>query len=375
MNISFVLGHELPFPPEKGGGVNSLLYGLCKSLAASGHSVTAYSPAVANKPDLEILDGVKHVRVRGADRRVNRLYNFVAGAPYALKIKELLEDCDVLSCHLWQGFFFSGSHKAKIVTHTVHRDPKKFLYLFSKVDRIYTGSDAVTNDAVQVVPSLSKKIKTIYNCVDFTGFSKPFPRTKDGSIRFLYVGRFTRDKGLESFIQAFCEAAVQNPAIRFKTIGPITNALGADEVFAQEMRDYVNAKGFADRVEFAEPVFNREKLNETINAADVIVLPSTGGETLNMSVLECMRLGKALLISDLPANKPLNIEGKTGYFAKAGDVADWKAKLLDLASSGDRLEDFGQYAYAYAKEKFSCEQIAVEYVRDFENLLENNRNR
>lgn len=369
MRISFVLGHELPFPPNKGGGVNSLLMGLCNSLVKLGHDVSAYSPAVTDRPDTEIIDGVRHIRVRGTERRKNNYQNVLAGIPYALRVKQALQECDILSCHLLHGFLFSKTKKAKIITHTIHRDPKRFLYLFSFIDRIYTGSDAVMSDAIKMFPSLSKKLKTIYNCVSFLDYPNPIPSDQNKTVPFLFVGRFSKDKGLGSFIPAFCKAAEQDKRITFKAIGPMTATEGGDEFFVKEMKNVVQSRGLAERIEFCEPIFDREKLDEVIKECSVVVLPSIGGETLNMSILECMRLGKALLISDLPANRPLNIDEKTGFFAKTSDADDWTDRILEIASDTDRINEFGYNAYHYGKNTFSCEQIAARYIEDFEDLI------
>lgn len=369
MKISFVLGHELSFPPAKGGGVNSLLDGLCKALVSLGHEVTAYSPMAPQRPSFEILDGVRHVRVKGAKRRAHNLANVATGIPYALRVFRKLENCDVLSCHLWHGFFFTRCSRARVVTHTIHRDPKKFLLLFTMFDRIYAGSEAVTAEASRVVPLIASKCRTVSNAVDFTHYPKPVPRSPDGYVRFLYVGRFSADKGLESFIIGFCEAAKLHSGIRFKTIGPMTTHGGGDESLVDRMRTLVADRGLSDRIEFAEPIYDRGLLDQAISAADIVVLPSIGGETLNMSILECMRIGRAVLISDLPANTPLIAEGETGFLARAGDSADWTARILELASDPSRLQRFGEAAYRYGRERFSCENTALEYLNDFEAML------
>lgn len=369
MKISFVLGHELPFPPQQGGGVNSLLAGLCIAMARLGHEVTAYSPKVSGKPDNELLDGIRHVRLKASVRRHPNLANFAAGIPYALRVYKALEPCDVLSCHLWHGFFFSHHPHAQVVTHTIHRDPKRFLKLFTLFDRIYSGSETVTKEACRVAPKLAHKCRTIPNAVDFSGYSEPQPRPLDGLVRFVYVGRFSADKGLESFVHAFCDAALHNSSLKFKSIGPMSSQGGGDEVLVTRMRKLVVERGLAERIEFSEPIYDRAVLDQEIRAADVVVLPSIGGETLNMSILECMRLGRSFLISDLPANAPLLVDGSTGLLARAGDSAHWTECILELAADPKRLQGFGLEAYRYGRQKFSCEQIASRYIDDFKLLL------
>jgi glycosyltransferase involved in cell wall biosynthesis len=369
MKITFALGHELPFPPDKGGGVNSLLEGLCKALATLGHDVTAYSPSTPGRPDLEIRDGVRHVRVRGTSRRPRNFLNVLAGVPYALRLAWALEPCDVFSGHLWHGFFFSLFKRARVVTHTIHRDPKRYLLLFALLDRIYSGSDTVTEAATRVVPLLADKCRTIYNAVDFTGYAIPSSKPRDGKVRFLFIGRFSADKGLDTFIPAFCDAAKHQSDIFFKSVGPITAGEGADESLVTRMRMLVDQRKLSNRVDFMPPIYDRVALDTLIHESDVVVLPSVGGETLNMSILESMRIGRALLISDLPANSPLLKEGLTGLFACAGDQSNWSDRILEISRDHDRLERFGVAAYHYGREHFSCEHIAQEYVQDFEALL------
>ena len=77
----------------------------------------------------------------------------------------------------------------------------------------------------------------------------PAPRSTEG-LQFLYVGRFVRDKGLESLIQGFEIAVKDHPANRLATIGAQTDAGGADTAFFNEMSAYVDAKGIAHCVEF-----------------------------------------------------------------------------------------------------------------------------
>jgi glycosyltransferase involved in cell wall biosynthesis len=369
MKISFVLGHELPFPPQRGGGVNSLLSGLCLAIARLGHEVTAYSPETSGRPCIEHLDGIRHVRIKSSVRRRSNIVNFVAGVPYALRVYKALEPCDVLSCHLWHGFLFSRYPHAQVVTHTIHRDPKKFLQLFTLFDRIYAGSEAVTREACKVAPLIAPKCRTISNAVDYSSYSEAHSPPHDGFVRFIYVGRFSADKGLESFVHAFCDAALLNSSIKFKSIGPMSAQGGGDEALVARMRELVLQRGLTDRIVFSEPIYDRCALDDEIRAADVVVLPSIGGETLNMSILESMRIGRAVLISDLPANAPLLVPGLTGLLARVGDTAHWTDRILELAADPIMLQDFGFEAYRYGRQNFSCEQIASEYLGDFKLIM------
>lgn len=368
MKIAFALGHELSFPPSRGGGVNSLLESLCRALAAEGHSVTAYSPLFDSMPPRETIDGVSHIRLKGAQRRPNNLINALCGLPYALSLRAALEPCDVLSCHLLHSFLYSSIRNARVVTHTLHRDPKRFLTLFRGLDRIYTGSDAVSEQARVVAPVLADKVRTVYNCVDFRGYELPEPKPSPIP-RFIFVGRFSKDKGVDILIRAFVAAAKLNPSIKLSLVGPIEAKDGGDERLVEQCRTYIHSEGLGERIAIEPPIFDRARLDERIRDSDAVCLPSVRGETLNMSVIESMRLAKCLLISDLPANAPLVRPGYNGFFARTGDESDWTQKVLHLAANRDQVAELGANAYRYGLEKFSASRIARDYVEDFTRLL------
>ncbi|MCW2118502.1 glycosyltransferase [Flavobacterium sp. 7A] len=369
MKINIVLGHELPFPSKKGGGVNSLLGQLVNEFNDLGNEVTVYSPTFEGYNDIEVSNGVKYIRVKGATRKANLILNFFAGLPYFFRVLKKMEYADVLSTHLWHGFLFSFFKVAKVKTHTVHRDPKKYLNLFKNFNRIYFGSDSVCNEAIQMMPSLSDKFKTVYNCVDFKNYVSAVERKQEKKIRFLYVGRFSADKGLESLFFGFKKALDTFPDICLKTVGPLTEEGGSNMNYIRKLSDFVVENDLNNSIQISGPIYERDILDKEIGEHDVIVLPSIYGETLNMVVLECMRIGRAQLISDLPANIPLNEEGSTGFFCKAGDAESWAANIVKIARDIQMGVDYGSNTFEYGKNKFSSKIVSKEYISDFRVLL------
>lgn len=369
MKINIVLGHELPFPSKKGGGVNSLLGQLVNEFNDLENEVTVFSPTYEGSNSIEIINGVKYIRVKGAARKPNLIFNFIIGLPYFFRILKKMEYSDVLSTHLWHGFLFSFFKVSKVKTHTVHRDPKKYLKLFSNFDRIYFGSDSVCNDAKKMMPSLSDKFKTVYNCVDFKNYKNSIKRTANEKITFLYVGRFSEDKGLESLFEGFKKAIKTMPNISLKTVGPLTEEGGSNMSYLNKLSDFIVESKLSDSIQITGPIYEREALDQEIAKNDVIVLPSIYGETLNMVILECMRIGRAQLISDLPANKPLNQEGSTGYFCKAGDANSWAENIIKMSNEINKEVDYGSNTFNYGMTKFSSKIVSKEYISDFNLLL------
>jgi glycosyltransferase involved in cell wall biosynthesis len=75
--------------------------------------------------------------------------------------------------------------------------------LYRNLDRVYCGGDAV-EQALAIDPRI-RNLKRIYSCIAISRDADPplsaHPVSK--GLLFLYVGRFVRDKGLESLIKGF----------------------------------------------------------------------------------------------------------------------------------------------------------------------------
>ena len=373
IKINIVLGHELPFPQKKGGGVNSLISQIIEGFDKNKVDIAIYSPINEIYNNYEEFNGVKYYRLKGSKRKKNVFINILAGIPYALRVLIKMRKADVLFSHFWHGFLFSFSKKIKIKVHTVHRDPKKAIKFFTKFDKVYFGSDSVTEEAKLLIPTMKDKFETVYNCVDFTDYMKSENRIKDGKIKFLYIGRFSVDKGLESFIKGFEKSIKINNKIRFKTIGPLDYTGGSDEKYLYKIKNYIERKDLKDYINISGPIYDRSELDREIFNFDAVVLPSIYGETLNMVVLESMRIGRPLLISNLEANLPLLDEGITGYFCNKNDIDSWSHGILKLAEKIENEDFFGYKVHQYGLNKFSSKKIADVYYSNFIKLLFNER--
>ena len=92
-----------------------------------------------------------------------------------------------------------------------------------------------------------------------------------------------------------------------------------------------------------------------------------------MVVLESMRIGRPLLISNLEANLPLLDEGITGYFCNKNDIDSWSHGILKLAEKIENEDFFGYKVHQYGLNKFSSKKIADVYYSNFIKLLFNER--
>src|SRR5205085_4665905 len=78
---------------------------------------------------------------------------------------------------------------------------------------------------------------------------------------------------------------------------------------------------------------NQSRIPEAYAAADVLVLPSDGGETWGLVVNEAMAAGRPALVSDQVGCAPdLVLDGQTGYVFPCGNVEPLAAHMARLAA-------------------------------------------
>ncbi len=372
LRINLVVGHQVPFPPMRGGGVNNLVWMLAKQFAARGHRVLAYSPSAAGLAQHETdAYGIEHFRVPGEPGHPNVWIDNLQALPYSWKLGPLLQPADVTSFHTPFSFLLRYKRGLGVCTHTLHRTPKWIVRLHSGLDRIYGGSHAVIEQALEIAPGLRPKFRAVHNCIELP--AEPPVSTFEQPLTFLYVGRFVRDKGLESLIRGFLGAAPENHAIRLRIIGPQTSEEGSDVGFLDEMKKVIAQDGQAAQVSLEPSIYDREKLFAQIRAAAVFCLPSLTGETFSMAALEAMSCAKPLFVSDFGPMREMVDHERNGYIAKAGDSAAWSEGVRYFVRNQQLIPAQGLSSFTKAKESFSVERIADEYLEDFRALIAQRR--
>lgn len=113
----------------------------------------------------------------------------------------------------------------------------------------------------------------------------------DRPVRIVFLGRLVERKGPRELLAAV--AAM--PATR-----PWTLTLAGRGPLLEDLRERARAAGIADRVDFPGFVAEEDKAG-LLAGADVVALPSTGGESFGMSVVEALAdAGGVVLAGDNP---------------------------------------------------------------------------
>ncbi|CAB3638762.1 glycosyltransferase [Trinickia soli] len=145
---------------------------------------------------------------------------------------------------------------------------------------------------------------------------------RDGALAFLYVGRLSEEKGIETLLDAFELVHEKQPAATLRIVG--TGALN------DALHVRVQSLALGDAVQFVGSLQD-EPLSREYFGATCLVLPSHS-EPWGLVVNEALSHGCPAVVSDRCGCLPeLIVEGVTGCSFPAGDVQALALTLLDAA--------------------------------------------
>ncbi len=166
-----------------------------------------------------------------------------------------------------------------------------------------------------------------------------------GAFTYLYVGRLSPEKGLDTLLQAFSALVAQDKNLRLIIVGsgPIQKELMK---LSNEL-DLDNIVSFPGAAELAQ-------LESYYLGADCMVLPSRS-EPWGLVANEALSYGCPIVVSDNCGCAPdLVVEGMTGYTFKTNDVSSLAQAMLQIK------HNFGRDSYYTA----ACLQQISKYSPD-----------
>jgi glycosyltransferase involved in cell wall biosynthesis len=166
------------------------------------------------------------------------------------------------------------------------------------------------------------------------------------AVVFLYLGRFSRDKGLLDLARAFARTARELPEAWLMLVGPDEDGL------AEELRQACGAG--AQRLHICGHTAEPEQY---MAAADVFALPSYR-EGFGSVILEAAAAGVPAIGTRIYGVADAVVEGKTGLLVPPADPDALAACMLRLAADGPLREEMGRAARERALRDFSPEDLA-----------------
>lgn len=172
---------------------------------------------------------------------------------------------------------------------------------------------------------------------------------EEGMVRFLYVGRMMREKGIEELLEA--AKALHGPEVEFQLLGY------CDEDY-QERLDACEKEGIIRQLGF-EP-----QVHEHLKRASALVLP-TWHEGMSNVLMEASATGRPVIATDISGCREIFEEGVTGFGCQPKDgksLVEALKKFLNL--SREERARMGQKARAKMEREFDRNKVVETYYQE-----------
>jgi len=170
----------------------------------------------------------------------------------------------------------------------------------------------------------------------------------------LAVARFVPEKGLDLLIKAFKEIGGD-----FKLV--VAGDADHEAVYSRNLKEEMAGD---DRI-VSTGYINGEALNQVYSHAGLFVLPSFH-EGLPIALLEAMSYDLPVLVSDIPANREVDLPEER--FFRCGDVPDLKKKIAALWNKDLTVDEKNHFRSLLA-EQYNWDKIARQTIGVYEKVL------
>ena len=301
MRINVIIGAFSSLPPAPAGAIEQVWAQLAASFAASGHEVTALCPAWEGLPEREQVNGVNYIRSSGF-KRVGSIWRELAlDYRYARFMRKVLPPAEVTVCNtFWMPVLLKNlKSKFGLIDLHLQRFPKRQMFLYRKIDRISTVSNAIADAVRAQTPSVGHLLDVIPNPVDLDVYYPPSEDAARSPLEVFFHGRIHPEKGISVLIEATRIARERGCDFQVAITGPheLDKGGGGDD-YLRELKKL--SEGLPIR--FEKPIYDQHKLADRLRCCDIHCYPSLAfhGEASPVAPVEAMACGAVPVVSDLP---------------------------------------------------------------------------
>ena len=171
-----------------------------------------------------------------------------------------------------------------------------------------------------------------------------------------YIGRLAKQKRVEDLIWAVETLRQIRPKLFLVIVG--------DGPERQRLENFARDVGCLEHVRF---LGHREDASRWLILMDVFCLASSF-EGMSNSVMEAMSVGKPVIASDIPANRELVLQSKTGFLPKLADTVGFMQFLRCLMDEPGLCEKLGSAGRDRIEKFFSVARMVESYVEVYRSL-------
>lgn len=350
---------------EMVGGVEVYNHQLANSLRNRGHSVEIYGGKRSNKYKefLRSWFSVSHYldareRIREFNPDVIFAHQIggnvspsvlMAGKHADRNIVLKVPNLNQYSLRFDRSAGLSNVNNIKIIFHRP---------LVRRLTDCWIASSKIVEDQLKSEVGVSTDIHLIRNPVPWN--DSPRVRAgslQSGSVKFIFVGRIDKSKGVEVLIRAFESVVATFPDAKLEIIGR-----GPDE---NEITQLIDDSEYCTHINFCGGIPHND-IKQYYANADVLVLPSVIKENSPLAILEAMGIGLPVITTNFGGQQELVDDKTTGLLVEPKSADSLAVAMQSLCEDPNLIERLSKNVSEKASQ-FSKEQ----HVDQTERLLEN----
>lgn len=176
-------------------------------------------------------------------------------------------------------------------------------------------------------------------------------------LKFLFIGRLLKEKGIHEFVQAAKLVKEKYPETEFTVLGAIDHAnLGAlseAELYQLIQTNIIHYPGHVSNV------------YDWIAENHIFVLPSYR-EGVPRSTQEAMAIGRAIITTDVPGCRETVVNGVNGFLVPKWNPEALAEKMIYFIENPEQISLMGSASYEIAKEKFDANVVNKRLIKFLE---------
>jgi len=397
MKVALVCPASLP--ATQFGGIVFLAVDLAREIAEMGHDVTIYTtdldfsngPNKFNK-ELPRLEKIKKFKIN----RTHVWFSFKLFFVNSSMSKQIEEDkpdvIHTIGLRSYQSIVaWRASKKLKIplivsdqgglTTHPFFYESGLFLKILYRVQNFFikkiiddaTAISAANEYEKEIFSNLNgkSKIEIIRNGVNLeTLVSKvDFKEKYQINSRFiLFVGRFSKSKGIENLINALDVLKNQEEFLDVRLV-----IMGVDFGFEEKMEELIEKFELSNKVSIIKNP-PREDVISAYGESEFLILPSQW-ELSPLVPLESFAFKKPV-ISTRSHGIPFTVQhDKNGILVEPENPMELADAIKKLLLDEDLRSRLGLFGYNFVHEECNCVSMAKNSLKLYEQVLENNHNK
>lgn len=245
-------------------------------------------------------------------------------------------------------------------------DPFIYLKYFNKiVDAVICNVKAIEELFVKnyfgnkiIFKTINKGHEISWYQVDEKADLSEYTRSKE-NVKFICTANDRKMKGVKYLLEATHYLEKDAPFELF---------LAGNNMDRPEFLKLINKSPVKDKIHILG--FRKDVL-EVENNCDVFVLASLYGESITKAAIEAMALGKAPLITDIPGNKNLVINGESGIVVPKADAKALAEGMKQYINNPELIEKYGKAAQNRIQTVFHTSKTVEEYEKFYKELIAN----